>query len=77
MICECCGLEKLPDILKSAELRRASFVNPYTQQRALDLINDRKVDVSSMICECCGLEKLPDILKSAELRRKGKYIIIP
>lgn len=65
------------EIFQKEVVLKASFINPYTQQRALDLINDRKVDVSSMICECCGLEKLPEILESADLRRKGKYIITP
>lgn len=65
------------EIFQKEVVLKASFINPYTQQRALDLINDRKVDVSSMICECSPLEKLPEILGSAELRRKGKYIITP
>lgn len=56
---------------------RASFINPYTQQRALDLINGRKIDVRSMVAAVKGLEGLPDILSQPALRRAGKYIIDP
>lgn len=56
---------------------KASFINPYTQQRALDLINSKKIDVTSMVYDVCSLEKLEDILSTPELRTKGKYIINP
>ena len=56
---------------------RASYINPYTQQRALDLIDSGRLDVSSMVHEVCALEKLPDILGKPELRAQGKYIISP
>lgn len=56
---------------------RASYINPYTQKRALDLIDSGRLDVSSMVCESCGLEKLEEILSSPSIRAKGKYIIIP
>lgn len=56
---------------------KASYINPYTQKRALDLINSGCLDVSSMIYEVCGLDKLADILGKPELRSKGKYIISP
>lgn len=56
---------------------KSSFINPYTQQRALDLINAKKVDVRSMVCGCLGLDELNEVLKSPEMRAKGKYIISP
>ena len=61
---------------KELELK-ASYINPNTQKRALDLIDSGRLDVSSMIYEVCGLEKLPEILGSPELRARGKYIISP
>lgn len=61
---------------KELELK-ASFINPYTQKRALDLIDSGRIDVSSMVYEVCGLDKLEDILKKPELRANGKYIISP
>lgn len=61
---------------KELELK-ASYINPCTQQRALDLIDSGRLDVSSMICEVCGLDRLPEILADPALRAKGKYIISP
>lgn len=56
---------------------KASYINPYTQKRALSLIDSGRLDVSSMIYEVCGLEKLEDVLSKPELRANGKYIISP
>ncbi|MDO5378905.1 MAG: zinc-dependent alcohol dehydrogenase family protein [Clostridia bacterium] len=61
---------------KELELK-ASYINPYTQKRALDLIDSGRIDVSSMVCEVAGLSKLEDVLSRPELRAKGKYIISP
>lgn len=54
---------------------KASFINPYTQKRALELINSKKIDVSSMIYKTISLEELPIILKNKESRAVGKYIV--
>ena len=61
---------------KELELK-ASYINPYTQKRALDLIDTGRLDVSSMVCGTCGLEKLEEILSSPQVRARGKYIICP
>lgn len=61
---------------KELELK-ASYINPYTQKRALDLIDSGLLDVSSMVYEVCGLDRLEAILSSPGLRANGKYIISP
>lgn len=61
---------------KELELK-ASYINPLTQKRALDLIDSGRLDVSSMVAEVCGLEKLQEILANSTVRTKGKYIISP
>lgn len=61
---------------KELELK-SSYINPYTQKRALDLIDSGRLDVSSMVYAVCGLDKLADILSKPELRANGKYIISP
>ena len=61
---------------KEIELK-ASFINPYTQKRALELIDSGRLDVSSMVYEVAGLDDLADILAKPELRANGKYIISP
>ncbi len=61
---------------KELELK-SSYINPYTQKRALDLIDSGRLDVSSMVCGVCGLNELEDILSKPEKRAMGKYIISP
>lgn len=65
------------EIFKKELVLKASYINPYTQKRALELIDSGRLDVSSMICEVCPLEKLEDILSKPELRANGKYIVSP
>ncbi len=65
------------EIFKKEVVLKASFINPYTQKRALTLIDSGKIDVSSMIYATEPLERLPEILADAKLRSKGKFIIIP
>ena len=59
---------------KELELK-ASYINPYTQKRALDLIDSGRLDVRSMVCPVCQLDQLEEILKNPGLREKGKYIV--
>ena len=64
-------------IFKKELVLKASYINPYTQKRALELIDSGRLDVSSMIYEVCGLDKLEEILSKPELRANGKYVISP
>lgn len=61
---------------KEIELK-ASYINPYTQKRALELIDSGRLDVSSMVYAVESLENLAEILSKPELRANGKYIISP
>ena len=65
------------EIFKKEITLRASFINPYTQKRALALIESGKIDVTSIVYDCVEMEKLPQILSDAALRAKGKFIICP
>ncbi|MFI3313894.1 MAG: alcohol dehydrogenase, partial [Eubacteriales bacterium] len=65
------------ELFKKEIVLKASFINPCTQRRALDLIDGGRVDVSSMIFEVAPLEKLEEILAKPELRAQGKYVIAP
>lgn len=56
---------------------KSSYINPYTMGRAVSLLNQKKVDVSSMVAGRIPLEHLADVLGSAALRSKGKYIVEP
>lgn len=65
------------EIFKKEIELKSSYINPYTQKRALDLIDSGRLDVSSMVYEVCGLDKLEQILSNPALRANGKYIIAP
>ena len=54
---------------------KSSFINPYTIGRAVALIDQKKIDVTSMLAECIPLERLEEVLSSEELRTRGKYVV--
>lgn len=64
------------EIFKKEIVIKASFINPYTQQRALDLISSGKIDVSSMVHKRISLNELADALADGSLRSKGKIIVV-
>ncbi len=55
---------------------KSSYINPYTQQRAVDLIDGKRIDVHSMVTRTAPLAELPEILANPALRR-GKVLIRP
>ena len=63
------------EIFKKEIVLKASFINPYTQSRALKLIESKKIDVSSMIYKQISVEELPSVLSDKKERAKGKYIV--
>ena len=65
------------EIFQKEVVLKSSFINPYTQDRAIKLIDSKKIDVTSMIHEVCSLEELESVLASPELRSKGKYVVNP
>lgn len=56
---------------------KASFINPYTQGRAIGLLNSGRIDVDSMVYGTAGLAGLSGILSDPAARARGKYIIHP
>lgn len=63
------------DVFSKELTLRSSYINPYTQARALALIENGRVDVSGMVCEPISLEKLGEVLASPQLRARGKYVV--
>ena len=65
------------EIFKKELEIKASYINPYTQQRAIEMIDSGRIDVKSMIYKIAKIEELPEILGDRKLRSKGKFIINP
>ena len=63
------------ELFKKEITLKASFINPYTQKRALALINSEKIDVASMIYKRIPVTELPATLADKKLRSAGKYIV--
>lgn len=63
------------EIFKKEIVLKASFINPYTQKRALALIDSKRIDVSSMVLERASVEELPAILADKKRRAAGKILI--
>ncbi len=64
-------------VFKKEVVIKSSFINPHTHQRALDLIDNNRIDVLSMIHDVVGLSELGSILSNPQLRAKGKYLVDP
>lgn len=56
---------------------RASFINPYTQQRAVNLIAGGRLDVETLIHRTAALDDLPGLLSDPAAFRGGKIVILP
>lgn len=65
------------DLFKREIVLKSSYINPYTQKRAVSLIRSGRLDVSSMISGTIPLEELPGLLADPQRRSQGKYIVIP
>ncbi len=63
------------ELFKKEIVLKSSFINPYTMQRALELIASGRVDVSSMIYAVKPVEELSGILGDGATFAQGKYII--
>ena len=65
------------EVFQKELVLKASYINPYTQQRALDLIDSGRLDVQSMVYKVAALEELENVLSNPALRAYGKYLIAP
>lgn len=65
------------EIFKKEITLKASYINPYTQERALGLISSGRIDVESMIYKEIPLGKLPELLSDRKARAAGKFIVNP
>ncbi len=63
------------ELFKKEIVLKASFINPYTQRRALDLIENGKIDVSSMVYKKIPVDELPALLADKKQRALGKYVV--
>lgn len=64
------------EVFKKELTIKASFINPYTQKRALALIENNRINVDKMIGEMIQVDELPSLLADKKRRAQGKTIVV-
>ena len=65
------------ELFKKEVSIKASFINPYTQSRALEILKSGRLDIKSLISHEIALEELAGVLSNPEKRKFGKVIVNP
>lgn len=55
----------------------ASYINPYTFDRALKILESGKIDVKSIIAQTVALTDMVPVFTDAGMRRNGKVVVCP
>lgn len=66
---------KPDDIFKKELKLTSSFINPYTFERAIAVLESGKIDVESIITNIVPLDEIADVFTKDEYRRSGKVMI--
>ena len=65
------------EIFKNEITVIASYINPYTQMRALNLLASEAIDIESLITDIVPLEKINDVFTTDKYKSSGKILIRP
>lgn len=65
------------DVFKREISIKASFINPYTQKRAISLLESGKINVRDLITDKVQLKDINKVFEDKTYRTKGKIIIVP
>lgn len=65
------------EIFKKEIVIKSSYINPYTQSRALKIINSGRINLKNLIAETISLQELSEVLGDSSKRKKGKIIVDP
>ena len=63
------------DLFKREVTVKASFINPYTQKRAISLLESGRINVRDLITDRIELGQLGPLLAAKDYRGKGKIIV--
>lgn len=65
-----------PDVVFKKELKiTSSFINPYTFERAISILESKRLDLESLITNVVPLDDIADVFTKPEYRRTGKVMI--
>lgn len=73
-----CEIPLLPfEVFKREISIKASFINPYTQSRAISLLQSGKINVKDLITDVISLDEINNVFEDNSYRSRGKIIIKP
>jgi len=73
-----CEIPLFPfDVFKREIAIKASFINPYTQNRAVSLLQSGKINVKDLITDVVKLDEINNVFEDNYYRSRGKIIIKP
>lgn len=73
-----CEIPLMPfDVFKREITIKASFINPYTQERAVSLLESGRLNVRDLISDKVPLSEINKVFENSEYRKRGKVIIVP
>lgn len=65
-----------PDDVFKKELKvTSSFINPYTFERAMQVLESKSIELESLITNVVPLDEIADVFTKPEYRRTGKVMI--
>lgn len=66
---------KPDDVFKKELTITSSFINPYTYERAMQVLESKALDLESLITNVVSLDEIVDVFTKPEYRRTGKVMI--
>lgn len=73
-----CEIPLLPfDVFKREITIKASFINPYTQERAVSLLESGRINVRELISDEVPLSEINKVFENEAYRKRGKVVIRP
>lgn len=66
---------KPDDIFKKELTVTSSYINPYTFERAISVLESKTIDLESLITNIVPLDDIVDVFTKPEYRRTGKVMI--
>jgi len=63
------------DVFRRELTIKSSFINPYTQARAMELLGSGRIQVKQLISRVVSLDNMVDFFENDNARKKGKVIV--
>lgn len=65
------------EVFKREITIKASFINPYTQKRAVSLLESGRVNVKKLITDRVKLDDINKVFETDQYKGRGKVLIVP